>query len=164
MSIVCTCDWCGETVPDDDRVTLRTERLLRNRLAGGDGYVGHYHEECFDSVREALHAAHDIGQDLGAIPSAGDGPLDEPIFEEGRYAKVRDSLEATGLTLHPVAFEIKQYGILTVGALIQAVETGELLKIRGIGPKTFAQVHRNVNLFIRESGLPATSNVDGGDV
>lgn len=157
-----SCDWCGETVDPDEWVELRTSRPRRSRLSEDSGYIGHYHEDCWTSVHGALHAAHDMGQDLEALPT-GHGPdelWDRQLFEEKWVTGVKgngrmclsERLDREGLSLEGQRWPIHTWGIRTLGDLHRAVEDGTLLMIKGIGPKTFDAIRCSVLQYVTANG------------
>jgi hypothetical protein len=153
MSITYTCDWCGEGADGDEFVTLSTSRSRRSPHYGNSGWVGHYHEDCFESVREALRTAHDVGQDLRGLSTATTrvGPWEEPLYRDRHW--LRDELRLKGLTLGTLCFQIKSTGILTTGDLRAAVCDGSLRRVIGVGPKTFDTIKRGLEAFAEAEGV-----------
>ena len=74
MSIIYTCNFCGETIDRDAPFVVLNGNGDRSDSHWRTGYVGHYHADpaagCWNSILDVIHAADDWGRRLDSIPVA----------------------------------------------------------------------------------------------
>jgi hypothetical protein len=94
MSIIYTCNFCGETIDRDAPLVTLNGNGDRSDGFWRTGYVGHYHGEpvgCWTRILEVIRAADEWGPRLDRIPTASPQliaarrrrhrPADEPTPE-----------------------------------------------------------------------------------
>jgi hypothetical protein len=180
MSVQITCDYCGDEIGKLHTVqmvtlTARGDKGGPKRERWKDGYIGHYHGQCYGVVFRSILEFHKREDELETIPTAtpdqiaewkpgdeGEHALDfEPLFDcrvgqwgdgsERVMRQLRGDLAKRGLCL-PNNHRVWDRGIRTLGDLRRAIEDQSLLSVSMIGPKRFEEIKTAVaRLYFAES-------------
>jgi hypothetical protein len=74
VSIIYTCNLCGETIADDEPFVTLNGNGDRSENVWKTGWIGHYHarstSDCWQRILDAIRAADGSGRRLEAIPTA----------------------------------------------------------------------------------------------
>lgn len=68
MSVIYTCDLCGEPIAAENKVTLQVQADYRSDV--GSGWVGHYHDEgCWQRISDGIYLVEEFGANIENIPT-----------------------------------------------------------------------------------------------
>lgn len=150
------CDRCGASV-GGDFVTLNISAPGLKDNRDYNGYIAHYHPECFDEVHGDIEdaadrmpaPAPDSVVALNAIATVSDRRISELRDQHRRVGDGRRVWEAKSelhgllrsIGLDRVFYDLERLRIASVEDLA-AIPDIELCAIRGIGPKTVEAIRR----------------------
>jgi hypothetical protein len=164
MSFMWTCDWCGDEIVRDKQqmvtVSANADKKGLKRERWCSGYVGHYHGKCWAEVHEAIDLIHEAAPGLAAIPVASAKDVlssrphfvdDLPLFMENGLWNGAMHCETLGGLIETGRLDVqnlRREGIVTLGQLCSAIDDESLRLIRGVGPRTFAEIRGSLERLL----------------
>jgi hypothetical protein len=154
MSQTITCDWCGDSILEsrasercDAWVTIQLETAgnakKKYRRWTSGGYVGHYHEDCWGNVDDALDLIHAHAPVLASVRVASDREI-----ERKRQAHVLAGEESLpDLPISELYIRrtrtynlLDRHGVRGLRALKRVVHDRSILDWNGVGPTILAEL------------------------
>jgi hypothetical protein len=179
MSVTITCNYCGETIEDDQPYMMFVADAERSDRSWVSGTIGHYHTpgrdkslahpsgrrgsadapDCWAAIYDVLQLAHDYAPTLEGIPVASGQAIaalrrrhsqGANVDRDDEIADVAD-LPVQVLDLRPqTRLALSRAGVDTLRELHRRVRDRSILSAPGVAQKTLAEIERALDRAISD--------------
>lgn len=144
------CDGCDDPVSEREMVTLKVGAAAESDWHSG--FIAHYHDSCFETVREALYDVVEEQRSevsrLERIPTATNGDIfalrHQMAVRRRAASALTDELLDLMSCVSPTyrihaEYSLRDRGITTVAEL-RALSDAEMRRLKGFGPMSVRRV------------------------